>query len=1138
MASKCSERSRLWERAYPDALMKREQALLERRHRDGRDASHAPHAKETSCERHARVGVALSGGGIRSATFGFGVIQALAKLEESSEPGETEGREKLRTLEKIDVLSTVSGGGYTGSLISRLFARDEVENADEVARAILPARESRDAAGSEPKDSGRSIYPGEVLRWLRNNGRYIAPNGSGDLLLGGAIIVRNWISIHVILLTLVLAVFVALQVVRNALHPVSPDGLVPALLTCDAGVWSNGLPSLAVLEAWLSCRLPLGEAYLWWSPWLLLPALIFVVAVVPFAWAYWLAAEHDKYRSFLWPIYWLWDWLAKRRGGKCAVKSCFLWPINPLWGWLFIVLIALLLMLAPFCTKDAQGIVCAPSGAVAGGAVAGGAVFVAGIITLVIFDYIKQISRIRGANGRRDDSGLRSIFDYIKQIFRFRGANGRRDDSELRHWLSSNLKWMLVWFGAALALAVIDSLGQTVYAMWQSPDSSLGAWLGALLGGLVAAAAGGRRLAAYFSGKAGGTRVRPTLNQAATIAAGLLLIVTLTAINALSHGIAWGFEHPHYVPKKLVAPPVASVEDSLDGIRARMEKSSSPVRDIANQTGAAAIRACAPGASPCPDPASLEKFRFQCADCAKPGERAHQDTAAAFGFLLVLSMLFGRSWPFLNNSTLLPLYTARLVRAYLGASNPKRIGAAGDNNGSAPGTVTRVMECDDMQIRERWWSNDTRRNENDTSQDDPCAKDPFAKGAPLHLVNVTINESLDGKSRVQQNDRRGIGMAVGPAGISAGVRHHVVFSESTSSEHEPTATVPEDPTLDGSEDDGSAGRRFRMFDYEPVTSSPEERRVRYGGRHLSLGQWAGISGAAFSTGIGSRTSLGLSFIAGFFNVRLGFWWDSGVDPAKRGRATRSRLGKWFTCALPVQSYLLDEFFARFHGTARRWWHLSDGGHFENTGAYELIRRRLPLIVIIDAGADPDYAYEDLANLIRKARIDFDAEIEFLDHEALRALRACQEGERLGSLEYFGTLEMLRRGPWDEDPIPSTDGTTPATQPVFGPPDRSRRSLAHAALAWVRYEGRPEPDSLIVCIKPTLVGDEPPDITHYQTANQDFPQQTTTDQFFDEAQWESYRKLGQLITERVFPKGFAPYLDLRDRPPPGNAESAG
>ena len=306
----------------------------------------------------------------------------------------------------------------------------------------------------------------------------------------------------------------------------------------------------------------------------------------------------------------------------------------------------------------------------------------------------------------------------------------------------------------------------------------------------------------------------------------------------------------------------------------------------------------------------------------------------------------------------------------------------------------------------------------------------------------------------------------------------------------------------------------------------------YTGRPLSLGQWTGISGAAFSTGLGLRTSLGLSLLAGFFNVRLGLWWDSGVDPGKRGSAaTREtgsgRLWRWISCVLPVQSYLVDEFLSRFHGVARRWWYLSDGGHFENTGAYELIRRRLPLIIIVDAGADPDYAYVDLANLVRKARTDFGAEIEFLDREGICRIR---NWPNLEGLKYFGSLEMLRRGPWDQEPLPTTDGDTPAKRLIFGPPERPRRSSAHAALGFVRYDSKEVPESLIVYLKPTLLGDEPPDIASYHGSRPDFPQQTTADQFFDEAQWESYRNLGQLIAERIFPRGFAPYRELLDNWP--------
>jgi len=65
--------------------------------------------------------------------------------------------------------------------------------------------------------------------------------------------------------------------------------------------------------------------------------------------------------------------------------------------------------------------------------------------------------------------------------------------------------------------------------------------------------------------------------------------------------------------------------------------------------------------------------------------------------------------------------------------------------------------------------------------------------------------------------------------------------------------------------------------------------------------------------------------------------------------------------------------------------------------------------------------------------------------------------------------------------------------------------------------------------PTLVGNEPADITHYHATNPDFPQQTTADQFFDEAQWESYRKLGRLIAERIFEHGFDDYANLPNEP---------
>jgi hypothetical protein len=74
-----------------------------------RPQAHDPNqSPETCADRAQLVGLAFSGGGIRSATFCLGVIQALARL---------------RLLRAFDYLSTVSGGGYIGAWLSTLIFR-------------------------------------------------------------------------------------------------------------------------------------------------------------------------------------------------------------------------------------------------------------------------------------------------------------------------------------------------------------------------------------------------------------------------------------------------------------------------------------------------------------------------------------------------------------------------------------------------------------------------------------------------------------------------------------------------------------------------------------------------------------------------------------------------------------------------------------------------------------------------------------------------------------------------------------------------------------------------------------------------------------------------------------------------------
>jgi len=239
-------------------------------------------------------------------------------------------------------------------------------------------------------------------------------------------------------------------------------------------------------------------------------------------------------------------------------------------------------------------------------------------------------------------------------------------------------------------------------------------------------------------------------------------------------------------------------------------------------------------------------------------------------------------------------------------------------------------------------------------------------------------------------------------------------------------------------------------------------------------------------------------LIGLFNIRLGHWWWSGVDPGRRDGAKIynplrpwASISNWFSRRFSVQAHFLDELTARFHGPMRRNWYLSDGGHFENTGCYELLRRRIPMIVVIDDGADGEYRFEDFAQLVRKARLDFNATMREATADELKKLDSSLS-------EVFGTFDQLR-GKRD-----GADTDSPGR----------RWNDAHAALVVVEYT-EPAERSLIVWIKPTLTKLVPEDVLHYALEHTEFPQEPTGDQYFDEAQWESYRRLGQYIGELVF-----------------------
>ncbi|HEX3127314.1 MAG TPA: hypothetical protein VH394_08295 [Thermoanaerobaculia bacterium] len=889
----------LFDRAYPKALRDAEGSILKTRRQQ---------AGLTSGDW--TLGVGLSGGGIRSATFCLGLFQAMA-----GRPG---------FLRRIDFLSTVSGGGYFGTFFGRLLGREFIRDADHVEEILRGETD-----------------PG-ILKYLRENGRYLSPNGAGDLLLGGSVLLRNWFSIHLVLVVTVLAVFLGLQVPRAL--PSTADWML------KAESFANFLP---------------GHDRIWWSPYMLLPVAVFLLFAFPLGWAYWLVRPVSQSIS------------------KGVSRQ------SVIFSWLAVIATLIVALVLPPLGLDLNmpnfwHVI----------AVISGATLVWRIVALLV-----------PVQDPEPDPNIKAEHESVAwRVF---------VTAAIRHRLSLWLTRALVATALLLAIALVDTLGQCLYVLIRG-NNSVGAWLGATFGSLTVLASYARRIVVTFSG---GKRDRPpvSLQLIASVVALLLVGLYLITIDAGAHAISWTLHMPEPAPIHLRLGP---------------EEIGSP------------------------EPTVTERF----------------SVAAPAGFLisLVLAFLFGQTFSFVNNSSHNQLYSARLSRAYLGASNEKRW--------KKEHGVTEVLRGDDCDVSTYW-------------------PPPESNGSPLHLINVTINETLDGRSQIQQQDRKGLGMAIGPCGLSAGIEHHAVIElgkpKNTDPYGRPVKVYPEI--------DDPGNPPYRAFEYK------EKDGEIFRGEPLTVGTWVGISGAAFSTGTGYRTSLGLSLLAGLANVRIGRWWNSGV---RRGRRPHTLLSTWMESALakifPVQIYLLDEFFARFPGTARRHWYLTDGGHFENMGGYELIRRRLPRIIIVDAEQDTDSTFEGLASLVLKARLDFGAEIELLDEKGLENLKEEKDPwlqALLARKPCLGTLDQLRRGRWEDNKLVEAD--------------RNGKSLAHAALARVSYRFPEQEPSWLLYIKPTLTGDEPADVVKYHSAHADFPHESTGDQFFDESQWESYRKLGEHIGSLLF-----------------------
>jgi hypothetical protein len=216
---------------------------------------------------------------------------------------------------------------------------------------------------------------------------------------------------------------------------------------------------------------------------------------------------------------------------------------------------------------------------------------------------------------------------------------------------------------------------------------------------------------------------------------------------------------------------------------------------------------------------------------------------------------------------------------------------------------------------------------------------------------------------------------------------------------------------------------------------------------LTLSTAFSVSGAAVDPDTYATNSRAVSFIMTLLNMRLGIW---VANPRHEPR--RFRWPAWYQLMLrEMLGVGLTEKDLRIH--------LADGGHFENLGLYELLRRRCRYIIVGDAGADPGATLADLGQAVQRARADLGAEVDI-----------------------------------SADPLLHGDG-----KPIH--------RQAHL-LGSVTYSDGSRGE--ILYLKALLRDNLGADIYGYWRTNPEFPNQPTSNQFYGELQFDSYRELGRQL----------------------------
>ena len=246
---------------------------------------------------------------------------------------------------------------------------------------------------------------------------------------------------------------------------------------------------------------------------------------------------------------------------------------------------------------------------------------------------------------------------------------------------------------------------------------------------------------------------------------------------------------------------------------------------------------------------------------------------------------------------------------------------------------------------------------------------------------------------------------------------------------------------------------------EALEESCDEIRRSY----FTLPAAVAMSGAAISPSMGKMTRWPLRFLMGLANIRLGVWvpnprrmelfQKSGKEAEQRARP-RAKASPY---PLPRASYLLRELLG-MNSIDSPYLYVTDGGHYENLGLVELLRRGCTEIYVFDASNDDFGAVGDAVALAR-SELDVELDVNY------RALKPDKTTGRSATDCVAGAIAFP---------------ATPDSEAVAG-------NLYYARL--------------------TMTSTSPADTQAYAAQDPHFPHDPTTDQLYTDQRFESYRSLG-------------------------------